>query len=54
MADPKPTKLIRIDESIWSEVSAMADFQRRTIKSVTEHLLMNGIKKKQEENETKD
>ena len=54
MADPKPTKLIRIDESIWSEVSAMADFQRRTIKSVTEHLLIHGIKKKQEENETKD
>jgi hypothetical protein len=54
MADSKPTQLIRIDESIWAELTEMAKRQRRTIKSVTEHLLIHGIKKKQEENETKD
>jgi len=50
----KPTpKAIWIDPELHAEVTALADFQGRTITIVVERALRNGIKKKQEETRRK-
>ncbi len=50
METPKKQKALWIDPMLHSEFLALCDFQRRTIKSVTEHILRKAIKKEAEKN----
>jgi hypothetical protein len=50
MAQERKYKALWVDEELGREVAALADFQRRTIRSVVEHALKKAIKDEAEKN----
>lgn len=50
MAQERKYKALWVDEELGREIAALADFQRRTIRSVVEHALKKAIKDEAEKN----
>ena len=50
MAQERKYKALWVDEELGREVAALADFQRRTIRSVVEHALRRAIREQAEKN----
>ena len=47
-------KSVEIDADLHSQLTALADFQRRSIKSVLEHMIKKAISNEAEKDETED
>ena len=50
MTQERKYKALWVDEELGREVAALADFQRRTIRSVVEHALRKTIRDEAEKN----
>ena len=51
MEKPKVDRQVRINPALYAELSAVADFQRRTIKGLTELLIERGLADEKKKNQ---
>ena len=52
MNEQKETKLIRIDAELHAQLQCLSDIEERTIKSVTERFIRQGLYKEATKNES--
>ena len=51
MEKPKIDRQVRINPDLYAELSAVADYQRRTIKALTQLLLERGLAEEKKKND---